>query len=302
MWSVTVGEQAATSNKTSIAFELSPGSYSWTVVTPLSSANTGVRFVAPASSGIINVTGPSPQQVDFITQYYLTVDVGSTASGIILSPSSGWYDAGSLLGLNATASPSTHLAFVSWMGTGSGSYSGADPAAPIAMNGPVTETAKFAPLMGMVTFVESGLPAGAEWSVVVNGVNETTFGDSITFAGLPVGSIVDWVVQSPASAPGMGTLQVLSASTTTVTVTFTTSPTTVTSTSTTTVVSTAVSDTTTVTITIGNNNSTNTSSTSTGNGTTLGIGVDYALVALVAILLASLIFVIIRLRSKSANQ
>jgi hypothetical protein len=295
-WSVTVGEHAGTSNTTSIEFELSPGSYSWSVLTPLSSTNAGVRFIASTSSGTISVTGPSAQQVSFVTQYYLVVGVASTASGVTLTPASGWYDAGSELALNATADPSTYLTFVSWAGTGSGSYSGPDTAALLSMNGPMTETANFAPEMGMVTFVESGLPDGAEWSVVANGVNESTFGDSITFSDLAVGSTVDWVVQSPTSTLGMGTLQVLSANTTTVTVTFTTSPTTVTSTSTTTVVST------TVTITVGNANSTATSSTSTGQGTAGVMDLDYALIALVAILLTLLILVTIRLRSTSAGR
>jgi hypothetical protein len=292
-WSVTVGGKNASSDTDSLTFDLVPAMYSWAVGTPLAGQTGGVRFVASTSGGTIVVGGPESQAISFLTQYYLAVSVGSSGSGITLAPASGWYDAGSHLSLNASASPSASLTFVSWTGTGIGSYNGPNAVAPISMSGAITETANFGPVMGTVTFVESGLPAGADWSVVLDGINQTSQGNSITFGGIPVGSTVDWVVQSPASAPGIGSLLVLSPQVVTVTITFTASPSTVTTTST---LITGSSSTATVTITSGTTTVVTTTSTSQGNN---GLSfVVYPLLALVATLAALLSVVAIRRRGK----
>jgi len=295
-WSVTVAGNALSSSGTSIAFDLPPGSYSWAVATPLSGADQGVRFITSASGGTTALKGPETLQVPFTTQYYLTVSVGSSASGITLSPVSGWYDAGSDVALDASASASTYLTFVSWTGTGAGSYSGSDAVSSVTMNGPITETANFVAEMGTVTFIESGLPAGAEWSVVLNGVNQTSQGGTITFANVPVGATANWVVKSPMSEPGTGSIQVLTPQIITITITFTTSPTTVTST----VMSTGTSGTTTLTITVTGSSSTGSSTTSSSQG---GSGLNYlyyVLIPLVAILTALLMLVLTRRRKGNA--
>ena len=60
-----------------------------------------------------------------------------------VSPSSGWYDAGSSVSISATAN--SGYAFTSWTGSGSGSYTGTANPASVTMNEPITETANFVP-------------------------------------------------------------------------------------------------------------------------------------------------------------
>ena len=270
-WSVTVAGQTASSNANSLTLVLAQGTYLWNVSTSLGSPASGVRYIALVPSGQVTVNGPMSQTLDFVTQYYLAVSVGSTAFGITLSPASGWYDAGTTLELNATAGPTTYLAFVSWTGTGSGSYTGPDPAGGLTMNGPITETANFATETGTLTFVESGLTPGVNWFVTVNGVNETTVGNSIAFYGIPVGTMVNWIVGSPTSAPQTGSVRVTTPETITVTIKFTTSPSTVTSTLTTT-----FSTTTTV----------HTSSTSTSTASWFAADAFYLLLLMLLLVLA----------------
>jgi len=75
------------------------------------------------------------------TQYYLTVKAGTGGSA---SPSSGWYDVGSTVTINAI--PGSGYLFYSWSGDGSGSYSGTESNRRITMNEPTTQTASFKPI------------------------------------------------------------------------------------------------------------------------------------------------------------
>jgi hypothetical protein len=104
-WSATVGGETQSSDSSTILFKLSPGSYSWNVTSPIGGASSGVRYIATASVGTILVGGPSTLPVTFGTQFFLTVEVGSSGAGITLTPASGWYDQGSQVGLNASAAP-----------------------------------------------------------------------------------------------------------------------------------------------------------------------------------------------------
>jgi len=75
------------------------------------------------------------------TRYYLTVEAGTGGSA---SPSSGWYDSGSTVTINAK--PDTGYLFYSWSGDGSGSYSGTESSYTITINEPITQTASFKPI------------------------------------------------------------------------------------------------------------------------------------------------------------
>jgi hypothetical protein len=59
----------------------------------------------------------------------------------LLSPSSGWYNAGQTLIISAN--PNFGFKFTSWTGTGFGSYTGTSSSAKITMNSAITETANF---------------------------------------------------------------------------------------------------------------------------------------------------------------
>jgi hypothetical protein len=74
-------------------------------------------------------------------QYYLTMRVTGTGSGYV-TPASGYYAAGSMVTITGTPNPGCN-SFISWAGSGSGSYSGIKDPATITMNGPITETATF---------------------------------------------------------------------------------------------------------------------------------------------------------------
>jgi hypothetical protein len=121
-------------------------------VTSPVSGGTGIQYVCTGWSGSgsvpssgsstsvqFTINAPSSITWNWKTQYYLTMQVGSGSGS--LSPSSGWYDAGS--SIQITATPSIGYGFVSWAGSGSGSYTGYSNPASITMNAPITETASF---------------------------------------------------------------------------------------------------------------------------------------------------------------
>ncbi|MDA4123571.1 MAG: hypothetical protein OK456_10370, partial [Thaumarchaeota archaeon] len=236
-WLITVDGQTHQTSSSSISLALPAGAHMWSAQSPISGVASGVRYLATPTAGSLSVSSVTVQAIDYSTQFYLTVSVSSTASGITLSPASGWYDSGSPLTLNATAAPSLFMAFTSWSGTGLGSYTGPDATAGITMNGPIIETATFTAESGTLVFSETGLPIGTMWSVTVDGVTQNTTGTSITFGGLAVGSNVGYSVQTGGSNPETGSVQIPSPQVISVTVTFTTSPSTVTSTITSTVTS-----------------------------------------------------------------
>jgi len=63
------------------------------------------------------------------------------SSGGSVSPSSGWFNSGTQITINAT--PNNVFAFLNWTGSGAGSYTGSSNPATITMNSPITETANF---------------------------------------------------------------------------------------------------------------------------------------------------------------
>jgi hypothetical protein len=72
------------------------------------------------------------------TQYFLTVEAGTGGS---VTPSSDWFDAGSEVTIQAL--PKSGFLFSSWIGSGSGSYSGSNSTFTVRLNEPITEKAIF---------------------------------------------------------------------------------------------------------------------------------------------------------------
>ncbi|MEM3855534.1 MAG: hypothetical protein QXG99_08445, partial [Conexivisphaerales archaeon] len=126
-----------------ISFTWEEGTYhtfSWS--SPIS-GGSGTQFVWSSTSGLSSsqsgtlfITGPGSVTASYTTQYYLTMNA---QPGLSVSPSSGWYNAGTQITISATGSSGSEL--YSWSGSGSGSYSGTNNPATITMNGPITETA-----------------------------------------------------------------------------------------------------------------------------------------------------------------
>jgi hypothetical protein len=125
-----------------VSFDVSP-----TVVQD----DPGIRHVFTGwnSSDIGGYTGPeNPAKVvmyndiaeiaSWRPQYLLTVEAGIGGS---LTPSSDWHDAGSEVIIEAISNPG--FLFSSWVGSGSGSYSGSNNTHIVRLDGPITEKAVF---------------------------------------------------------------------------------------------------------------------------------------------------------------
>jgi hypothetical protein len=103
-----------------------------------------------AISHIITPLVNTNYTANFTTQYYLTMNAGAGGS---VSPGSGWNNSGASVNISAT--PSLGYNFAGWTGNGSGSYSGNNNSASIAMNGPITQSASFiSPQVQELAFVQ----------------------------------------------------------------------------------------------------------------------------------------------------
>ena len=86
---------------------------------------------------------PTTYNATYTLQYYFTIGVSPTGAGSV-TPSSGWYNAGS--NVTITATPASGNSFLSWIGAcngGSFCYSGPRNPATVTMNGAIIETASF---------------------------------------------------------------------------------------------------------------------------------------------------------------
>ena len=130
-------------------------SFSWTPDTPHTlSANSPVPcgtgcqdvFVSWSDGGsqthnVIAPSTPTTYTANYQRQYYLTMSTSGDGSA---TPNSGWRNSGSNPTIEAFPNPGGYE-FVTWSGTGSGSYSGTNnPYSSLVINNPVTETAIFA--------------------------------------------------------------------------------------------------------------------------------------------------------------
>jgi hypothetical protein len=109
------------------------------------SGGAGIQYVwdswsdSNAISHAVTANSITTHTANFTTQYYLTMNAGAGGS---VTPGSGWTNSGAVVDISATASNGYN--FMSWTGSGSGSYSGNNSAASVTMNGPIAETAAFA--------------------------------------------------------------------------------------------------------------------------------------------------------------
>ena len=177
-------------------------------VTSPTSGGTGIQYVCtgwsgtgsvPSSGSSTSVTftinAPSSITWNWKTQYYLTMQVGGGSGSV--SPSSGWYDAGS--SVQISAAPSSSYRFDHWTGSGTGSYSGTSNPATVTMNSPITESAYFVEI-ATVTFSANGIGSDASGTVL------TVDGTSYSISQLPksftwdVGSSHSFSWSSPVSA------------------------------------------------------------------------------------------------------
>jgi hypothetical protein len=111
-------------------------------VTTPESAGSGHQYVANATSyNIPSVSAAETVTFTWTEQYYLTIS-GNFGS---VSPVSGWYNAGSIVDISASATNSSGERFLwnGWTGTGTISYSGLTNETSVTMNSPVSEAASW---------------------------------------------------------------------------------------------------------------------------------------------------------------
>ncbi|HEV8049178.1 MAG TPA: hypothetical protein VGP88_01135, partial [Thermoplasmata archaeon] len=144
-------------------------------------------------------------------------------TSLTVLPTPGPYQAllGAPFPLNVTANTCLFcdqfvLRFLSWSGTGAGSYSGLSPNVSIVPTGPVTEVANFLvegycvhfPTASCqnysagMNFVENGLPNGTLWSVTFNGTTLSNTTTTISDANVTAGVYPYAVWTVPAGLPG----------------------------------------------------------------------------------------------------
>ena len=103
-----------------------------------------------AISHTVAPAAPTTYTANFTTQYYLTMNAGV---GGTVTPASNWQNSNVVVNISATSSLGFSLD--SWIGTGSGSYSGTNSSASVTMNGPITQTAVFSsPPVQSMSFVQ----------------------------------------------------------------------------------------------------------------------------------------------------
>ncbi|MCI4319061.1 MAG: glycoside hydrolase [Thermoplasmata archaeon] len=154
------------------------GTYDYSVG-PAASADGSTGYVAQGSPSTISVTAGDTVAVNYTPAFKLTL-LGSRG-GTVLPSGVEWLLPGATT-LPLTAAPRPGNTFVGWSGTGNGAYNGSDPHPVLTINGPVVETADFAPLPADrfdLNFTESGIPLGASWEVQVGGTPYSTNGSQL---------------------------------------------------------------------------------------------------------------------------
>jgi hypothetical protein len=137
-WGMTVNGIRYTTSGSSIVV---PGLYGTISYSYDAVVNSGTDTRYSCTSGCTGLFSSSaPVSATYKKQYWLTTSV-SPLSGGTMSPSSGWFDAGSSVPI--TASPALGYSFSGWSGSGTGSYSGALNPSTITINSPITESVIF---------------------------------------------------------------------------------------------------------------------------------------------------------------
>jgi hypothetical protein len=137
---------------------------SWTVTDPLAGSSASEQWsTTQPTSGTID--GSSTLSFTYQNQFPLSMLASPSGAGSV-TPGSGWQNAGSKVTIKATAK--TGYRFLSWTGSGTGSYSGTSASTTITMNAPITETGNFGVL---ITITSS--PTGSGYVFVDNSAVKT---------------------------------------------------------------------------------------------------------------------------------
>jgi hypothetical protein len=165
-WTVALNGLERSSGAANVTFNVTNGSYTYAVETPITGA-PGVEYTVSPDGGSFSVDGVNlTVPAAFITEYRLTTNFVTAGSGSV-SPPTGWFAAGTRV--NVSAVPATGDAFTSWMGSGPGSYTGRNDPAAVTMEGPVIETANFTSISHPTFPVLFGILPGGSGNITFNG-------------------------------------------------------------------------------------------------------------------------------------
>jgi hypothetical protein len=163
----------------SVHYPLANGTYSFQVLNVTGAY--GVKYIPTISSyAPIKLKGKNITETVVFNAYYTLNTFSNPVPGGTATPSSGSYLAGTVVPIGAGAAKG--YVFSSWLGTGSGSYTGPNRTANVTMNAPINETAEFVGATFAVTFTESGLPSGTLWSVTLNESLKSSSASTIVFS------------------------------------------------------------------------------------------------------------------------
>jgi hypothetical protein len=147
---------------TMVSFYVTPTSVSESATTQFLFASwTGTGYTGTNFYPTFNITAPTTETAIWNTQYYLTVNgVYATSTG------SGWYNAGATASFsvaNTSETSGARTGFVSWTGSGSGSYTGTTQTSTCTMNAPIIETANWVTQYQLTITSPYGVTSGAGW-------------------------------------------------------------------------------------------------------------------------------------------
>jgi hypothetical protein len=150
-----------------------PGTFGVSALPVAASANDTTSY-APAGFGpTLSVVTGGVYPVSYAPAF--RVQVLSGQGGTITGGGTRWLAPGTVA--NFTATPRANYQFLSWAGSGPGSYTGPLANASLTVGGPITEAATFEaqPLARFnLTFLSLGLPSETWWTVDVNGTGFAT--------------------------------------------------------------------------------------------------------------------------------
>ncbi len=158
------------SNATPVTFVWLAGSSHFVDAAP-QSVDTNIQYVLSswsdggAQAHPVSAAADATLTANFNLQYFLTVLATNltanptnntlTPDRGVVSPQSGWYDAGTNVTLVAT--PPIGDLFANWVGLGTNSFSGTNNPVAVTIDGPITETATFTgPLTNRLTILITG--------------------------------------------------------------------------------------------------------------------------------------------------
>jgi parallel beta-helix repeat protein len=148
-----------------------------------------------------NLSSNATIRVNYTNEDLLTLGAsfGNVSGG-------GWYSPGSTADIRY--SPVGGYRFVDWV-SNSSAVAIANPTSPstsVTINGPGTVVARLAEVTYVVTFTETGLPSGTNWTVALNGTVNSSSTTSITFTepnntySFSIGPVVGYTVNLSAGS------------------------------------------------------------------------------------------------------